>query len=91
MTLGERLRDLRVNGPNGYHNQRVAARGVGVPFVTWSHYEFHRERPEPDVLERVATFLGGDLDELLRLRDEWTEAPPIDLSRSICNGRRIGS
>ena len=65
-----------------------AARAVGVDFVTWSHFEHHRERPDADVLARVAALFGGDLGELLRLREDWTEAPPIDLSRSICNGRR---
>lgn len=88
MTLGERLRDLRVNGATGYHKHRETARAVGVDFVTWSHFEFDRERPSEDVLARAAALFGADLGELLRLRDEWTEAPPIDVSRSICNGRR---
>lgn len=89
MTLGERLRDLRVNGPNGYCALRPAAVAVGCSFVEWSHFENDRERPSPDLLARVAARFGGDLGELLRLLDEWQEAPPLDLSRSICNGRRL--
>jgi transcriptional regulator with XRE-family HTH domain len=90
VTLGQRLRQLRISGEHGYRSHRYIARAVGVDFVTWSHFEFDREQPELDVLARAADVLGADLAELLRLRDEWTEAPPSDLSRSICNGRRLG-
>jgi len=89
MTLGERLRDLRINGPAGYRTLRDTARAVGVGFVTWSHFEFDRERPEPGHLSRIAALFDADLGELLRLREEWVEAPPPDLSKSICNGRRL--
>jgi transcriptional regulator with XRE-family HTH domain len=89
MTLGERLRELRVRGPNGYCALRPAAVAVGCLFVEWSHFENDREKPSPEMLARIAACFGGDIDELLRLREEWQEAPPTDLSRSICNGRRL--
>lgn len=85
MTLGERLRDLRVNSLMGYLPLRQMAKEAGCSFVEWSHFENDRERPSVEFLTRLAPLVHADLDELLRLRDEWQEAPPPDLSRNICH------
>lgn len=88
MTLGERLRDLRRNHPDGYIKQRDMAGRVGVSWPQWSHFEANRERPDRDLLaRRICPILGGDLGELLRLWEEWTEAPPLDMSGNICQKR----
>jgi transcriptional regulator with XRE-family HTH domain len=89
VTLGERLRELRVSGPGGYRPLRQMAKEAGCSFVEWSHFENNRERPTPEFVVAVAMMLGANPGELLRLLDEWQEAPPPDLSRSICNGRRL--
>lgn len=85
MTLGERLRDLRVNGPAGYRTLRQVAAAMGVSPAKWSGIETDRERPSLNVLSMAAPYLQGSLGELLRLRDEWQEAPAPDLGRSICH------
>lgn len=83
MTLGERLRDLRING-DPYRRMREIAAAVGADFPRWSRIEAGREQPTVDELARAAALLNGDLGELLRLHAEWEPAPPPDLSRNIC-------
>lgn len=87
MTLGQTLRDMRVNGGQ-YRRQREVAAEVGVPHPQWSQIEADRLKPSPEVLARAAVVLGGDPDELAYLLDAWIEAPPIDTTASICSGRR---
>lgn len=88
VNLGAHLRWLRVNGPNGYLKLRDVARRINVSPAQWSHWENNRERPDRDLLaSRICPMLGGGLGELLRLWETWAEAPPPDLTHSICVGR----
>lgn len=83
MTLGERLRDLRINGAP-YRRMREVASVVGSDFPRWSRIEADYEQPTVDEVARAAALLNGDLGELLRLHAEWEAAPPPDPSRNIC-------
>lgn len=84
MTLGQRLRELRINH-DPYLRLRDVARSAGVDFTRWSRIENDREQPERELVVRLAPMLGADLGELLRLWEEWTEAPPPDLTNAfIC-------
>ena len=87
MTLGQRFRELRING--AYMKQRELASALGLSPTEWSHIEFNRAKPTVDIVRAAARLLGGSEAELLRLLDEWVEAPPLDLSKSICSGRRL--
>jgi transcriptional regulator with XRE-family HTH domain len=88
MTLGSRLRDLRVADP--YVRPREMAAAVGVPFPEWSQIEADRVKPSPELVWKAAIVLGAEAEygDPICLLDAWVEAPPIDLSRSICDGRR---
>lgn len=87
VTLGSCLRELRVSDP--YLKLRELAKLIGIHPATLSHYESDREKPSPEMVRKLADALGADADALLPLLDSWQEAPPLDLSQSICNGRRI--
>ena len=86
MTLGERLRDLRVNG-KPYRKLREAAADASIHHVRLSKFENDRERPTASELSALATTYAADFNELAHLWDEWSPAPPPDFTTSICSGR----
>lgn len=87
MTLGERLRDLRVNG-GLYRTQREAASLLGITHVELSHFEADRERPTVLFLGHAAALYRADLAELTRLREIWCPVLPPDYTSGPCSGRR---
>jgi len=88
VTLGERLRELRIAEPlhaaagDGCCRRRTAR----VPPAEWSHIEAGRVKPTPELVWTAALALGAEA-EYGELICEWVEAPQIDYSKSICNGR----
>lgn len=85
MTLGERLRRLRINDP--YLRLRDAAALAHVDHVRLSTFENDRERPTPWELADLTHAYNADDAELLDLWRGWTRAEPPDFTRSICSGR----
>ena len=87
MTLGERLRELRIADP--YLTLREAAALVGADPRWLSDVEVNRLKPTPDALADLAKTYGADVATLVPLWNQWRPAPPADLSGSICDGRRV--
>lgn len=87
MTLGQRLRELRL-AHDPPRRQRDVAYTICWDLQAWSRIEAGYERPPWGVIQAAGEYLGGDIMELLRLWQEWTPAPLPDLSKSICDDRR---
>lgn len=65
MTLGERLRELRLGARIGL---RDVARRTDISPTYLSRIETSDEKtPSEEVIERLADYLGADRDELMRL------------------------
>lgn len=86
MTLGERLRELRIAEP--YLRLREAAALMGSDPRWLSDVENDRLKPTPGALADLAKTYNVPMAALMPLWQRWRPAPPPDLSRSICNGRR---
>ena len=86
-TLGYRLRELRIAKP--YLRLSEAAALLDSTPQWLSKIENDRLKPTPDALAGLANVYGVDVAELIPLWERWEQAPPPDLSDSICSGRRI--
>jgi transcriptional regulator with XRE-family HTH domain len=85
MTLGERLRELRIAEP--YLTIREAAKLLRSHPRWLSDVECNRTKPSADALNDFATVYGGDARELAGLWLEWRPASPTGMSKVICTGR----
>lgn len=85
-TLGSRLRELRVADP--YLTLRQAAALLHSRPEWLSKVECDRLKPTPSALVDIARAYGADPADLILLWNRWQEAPPPDLTKSICTGRK---
>lgn len=77
MTLGERIRELRLEAP--YIRQSDLAKRVGLSWPELSKIEADRIETDTLTVTKIAVALGANPNELLDLLSEWEPAPPLDL------------
>lgn len=69
--LGENLVKLRED--KGL-SQKEAAQGIGISNVVLNRYEKNKNKPDPEMLSRLADFYGVSIDFLVRGQQFETEA-----------------
>jgi len=63
--LGQRLKELR-----GSRTQDEIAEKLEIPRARYSHYENERNKPEPEMLIKMALLFDTSIDYLLGLTEE---------------------
>lgn len=74
MTMGDRLRELRLRG---HYSQEEVARQIGITRSAYSHYEINNRQPVYETLMKLAALFGVSLDYIIGGEPSKRESAPL--------------